>query len=99
MVNRFGAFWAAQTGTTRGIVLMILSTLGFSSMHVMIRHLSSTLDPIQIAFFRNFFGLVVFLPWFLRYGLAPLRTNQLKLHALRAGSTSAPCSPSSAHSP
>ncbi len=94
MASRFGAnryaasnliaFWAAQTGTTRGIVLMIVSTLGFSSMHVMIRHLAGSLDPIQIAFFRNFFGLVVFLPWFLRYGLAPLRTKQLKLHALRA---------------
>jgi drug/metabolite transporter (DMT)-like permease len=63
---------------------MLLSTLGFSTMHVLIRYLSGALDPIQIAFFRNFFGLVVFLPWFLRYGLAPLRTNQLKLHALRA---------------
>jgi len=85
MASRFSAFWKAQTGTTRGIVLMMLSTLGFSSMHVMIRYLSGALDPIQIAFFRNFFGLIVFLPWFLRYGLAPLRTNQLKLHALRAG--------------
>jgi drug/metabolite transporter (DMT)-like permease len=61
---------------------MVLSTLGFSTMHVLIRHLSDALPPIQIAFFRNFFGLVVFLPWFLRYGLAPLRTKQLKLHAL-----------------
>ncbi len=85
MVSRFSAFWRAQTGTTRGILLMMLSTLGFSGMHVMIRYLSGALDPIQIAFFRNFFGLIVFLPWFLRYGLAPLRTNQLKLHALRAG--------------
>ena len=85
MVNRLGAFWAVQTGTTRGIVLMMLSTLGFSGMHVMIRYLSGALDPIQIAFFRNFFGLIVFLPWFLRSGLTPLRTNQFKLHALRAG--------------
>ena len=85
MVSSFSTFWAAQTGVTRGIVLMILSTLGFASMHVMIRYLSGALDPIQIAFFRNFFGLIVFLPWFLRHGLAPLRTNQFKLHALRAG--------------
>ncbi len=85
MVSSLSAFWAAQTGVTRGIVLMILSTLGFASMHVMIRYLSGALDPIQIAFFRNFFGLIVFLPWFLRHGLAPLRTNQFKLHALRAG--------------
>jgi len=84
MVSSFAAFWAAQSGTTRGIVLMLLSTLGASGMHVMIRYLSGSLDPIEIAFFRNFFGLLVFLPWFLRYGLAPLRTNRLKLHALRA---------------
>ncbi len=85
MGNKFNAFWKAQTGITRGIILMLLSTLGFSTMHVLIRHLAASLDPIQIVFFRNFFGLVVFLPWFLRHGLAPLRTNQLKLHALRAG--------------
>ncbi len=85
MWSNLPTLWAAQTGTTRGIVLMMISTLGFSGMHVMIRYLSGVLDPIQIAFFRNFFGLVVFLPWFLRYGLAPLRTKQLKLHALRAG--------------
>ncbi len=84
MGNRFSAFWQAQTGVTRGIVMMLLSTVGFSVMHVMIRHLAGSLDPIQIAFFRNFFGLVVFLPWFLRYGFAPLRTKQWKLHGLRA---------------
>ena len=81
----FRAFWSAQTGVTRGIVLMMVSTVGFATMHVLIRYISGELHPIQIAFFRNFFGLVVFLPWFLRYGLAPLRTKQLKLHALRAG--------------
>ncbi len=85
MVSNFRVYWAAQSGATRGIVLMMLSTLGFSTMHVMIRYLSDALDPIEIAFFRNFFGVVVFLPWFLRYGLAPLRTKQFKLHALRAG--------------
>ena len=84
MGNKFNAFWSAQTGVTRGIVLMLLSTLGFSTMHVLIRHLTASLEPIQIVFFRNFFGLIVFLPWFLRHGLAPLRTNQLKLHGLRA---------------
>jgi drug/metabolite transporter (DMT)-like permease len=84
MGSRPRAFWAGLPGATRGIVLMLLSTLGFSLMHASIRHVSAELHPIQIAFFRNFFGLLVFLPWFLRLGLAPLRTHQLKLHALRA---------------
>ncbi len=84
MISRLSATWADLPGTTRGIVMMLLSTLGFSAMHAIILHLSADLHPIQIAFFRNFFGLVVFVPWFLRYGLAPLRTKNLKLHALRA---------------
>ncbi len=84
MISRLSATWAGLPGTTRGIVMMLLSTLGFSAMHAIIRHVSADLHPIQIAFFRNFFGLVVFVPWFLRYGLKPLRTRNLKLHALRA---------------
>ena len=84
MISRLSATWADLPGTTRGIVMMLLSTLGFSVMHAIIRHVSADLHPIQIAFFRNFFGLVVFVPWFLRYGFKPLRTRNLKLHALRA---------------
>ncbi|MEE9210713.1 MAG: EamA family transporter, partial [Kiloniellales bacterium] len=84
MLSRANAFWAGLPSPTRGIVMMLLSTLGFSIMHALIRHVSADLHPIQIAFFRNFFGLVVFLPWFLRFGFAPLRTRHLKLHAFRA---------------
>ena len=84
MLSRPSAFWAGLPSPTRGIVMMLLSTLGFSVMHAIIRHVSADLHPVQIAFFRNFFGLVVFLPWFLRFGFAPLRTRHLKLHALRA---------------
>ena len=84
MALRLSATWAELPGSTRGILLMLLSTLAFSAMHALIRQITADLHPIQIAFFRNFFGLVVFLPWFLRYGLAPLRTQNFKLHALRA---------------
>ena len=83
MLLRFSALWAGLPGSSRGIVLMLLSTLFFSAMHVLIRYLStiSDLHPFQIAFFRNFFGLVVFLPLFLRVGLAPLHTKRFPLHA------------------
>ena len=86
MLSRLSAHWAGLTASSRGIILMLLSTLFFSAMHVLIRQLSmvSDLHPFQIAFFRNFFGLVVFLPLFMRVGLAPLRTQRFPLHALRA---------------
>ena len=66
MALRLTDFWAGLPGTTRGIVLMLLSTLAFSCMHALIRHVSAALHPIEIALFRNLFGLVVVLPWFLR---------------------------------
>ncbi|MBT3359027.1 MAG: DMT family transporter [Rhodospirillales bacterium] len=65
--------------------LMVVSTLMFASMHAIVRHVSSEgLHPFEIAFFRNFFGLLVILPWIARQGLAPLRTKRLGSHALRA---------------
>lgn len=67
----------------RGILLMLLATVFFSSMHASIRHVSAGLHPFEIAFFRNVFGLLVVAPWFIRYGLTPLKTNNLRLHFLR----------------
>lgn len=84
MPARLSALWTALPGTTRGIVLMLVSTLLFSSMHAMIRLMSADLHPLEIAFFRNLFGVFVILPWFLRDGWAPLRTRRLGLHGLRA---------------
>jgi len=63
---------------------MFASTFLFASMHASIRHVSATIHPFEIAFFRSLFALVVVLPWFLRLGLEPLRTRRLGLHAARA---------------
>ena len=64
---------------------MLLSTICYSLLHALIRGMSNELHPFELAFFRNLFGLLVVLPWFIRYGLAPLRTSRLGLHAVRAG--------------
>ncbi len=71
-------------GTSLGILLMVASTIGFAGMHAAVRHLSADLHPFEIAFFRNFFGLVAIAPWFLRLGLRPLRTRRFGLHLTRA---------------
>ena len=70
--------------TARGAFWMVLSTLLFAAMHGMIKGLSSDLHPFQIAFLRNVFGLLVFMPWFWQRGLAVLHTQQLGLHCIRA---------------
>lgn len=63
---------------------MVFSTVFFSVMHATIRHVSAELHPFQIAFFRNFFGLLVFLPILMKLGVGILHTNRFSLHALRA---------------
>jgi drug/metabolite transporter (DMT)-like permease len=63
---------------------MFVSTFFFAAMHGSIRYMSATIHPFEIALFRNVFALVVVLPWFYRYGIAPLRTQRFGLHALRA---------------
>ena len=72
-------------GNPRGIGLMLLSTICYSLLHALIREMSNELHPFELAFFRNLFGLLVVLPWFIRYGLTPLRTARFGLLAVRAG--------------
>ena len=64
----------------RGVALMVISTLSFSAMHSAIKHVSAEMHPFEVAFFRNFFGLVALFPFFLRYGLTPLKTTRIGLH-------------------
>ena len=83
LVDRLRARYARVPPVTRGMLLITLSTLGFSGMHATIRHVSDELHPFEIAFFRNLFGFSALTPYFLRYGFGLLRTQRLGLHALR----------------
>jgi drug/metabolite transporter (DMT)-like permease len=74
----------APTSThTRAALLMLGSTLLFALMVVAIRLASATLHTFEIAFFRNFFGLVAALPLLLRHGPGLLRTTQLPRYLIR----------------
>ena len=73
-----------RRGAPRAVALMFLATIAFSVMHVLVRGISESLHPFQIAFFRNLFGLVVVVPWLFHYGFAILRTTRPGLHGLRA---------------
>ena len=83
MAEQQAAPSAIQNQTLRSMLLMFGATFLFAAMHGSIRHVTATLHPFEIAFFRNLFGLVFVLPWFLRYGLAPLRTQHFGLHLWR----------------
>ena len=62
---------------------MLASTIGFTSMHTMIRHVSFEMHPFEIVFFRSLFGTLVLVPAFLRHSLEPLRTQKFSLHVAR----------------
>ena len=75
---------AARADPVRGAMWMVGSCVFFALLTALIRYLSRTIDPLEIIFFRNLFGMVVMLPWLWRHGLGTLRTRRLWLYALRA---------------
>ena len=75
---------ATRSDPLGGALWMLASTVFFTAMTVMIRYLSGWIDPLEIVFFRNLFGLVVLLPWLMRHGMVSLGTRRLPLYSLRA---------------
>lgn len=71
----------------RGALWMVLSCACFASTLTIVKYASAGVHPFEIAFFRNGFSLLLMLPWFLRVGLAPLRTRRFGMHLLRTIST------------
>ena len=67
----------------RAALLMLGSTMFFGLMVVAIRLASASLHAFEVAFFRNFFGLVVALPLLLRHGPGFLRTTQFLRYLFR----------------
>ncbi|MEQ1512991.1 MAG: DMT family transporter [Lysobacteraceae bacterium] len=67
----------------RAAMLMLGSTVFFGLMAVAIRLASATLHTFEIAFFRNFFGLMAALPLLVRHGPDLLRTTQLPRYLFR----------------
>lgn len=75
--------WAQLPAAMRGIVFMCASTVAFALMHALVRYVTQDLPPVQVAFFRNLFGLIVLFPVLLRSRFQALRTTRIGLHALR----------------
>ncbi len=74
----------AVPAPVQGALYMTAASLGFSVMNIAIRSAAEELDPLQIAFFRNFFALLFMLPWLWQVGAGGLRTAHLGLHLWRA---------------
>jgi drug/metabolite transporter (DMT)-like permease len=62
---------------------MLLSAALFAGMALTIRLASHHVHAFEIAFFRNFFGLVFALPLLHRHGLVLLKTSRLPMYFMR----------------
>jgi drug/metabolite transporter (DMT)-like permease len=69
-----------------GALLMAAAAACYAILHGSVRYISSEIHPFEITFFRNLFGFIVLLPWFVMHGLKPLRTRRIGLHLVRATS-------------
>jgi drug/metabolite transporter (DMT)-like permease len=69
---------------SRGCLLMVVATLLFAGMHAASRHATQHLSGVEVAFFRNLFGLVVIVPLLVRFGPRLFHTEKFSLHMLRA---------------
>jgi drug/metabolite transporter (DMT)-like permease len=67
----------------RAALLMLGSACFFAMMALVIRLASATLHTFEIAFFRNFFGVVAAAPLLLRHGPSLLRTDQFPRYIIR----------------
>jgi drug/metabolite transporter (DMT)-like permease len=67
----------------RAALLMLGSAFFFGMMAVTIRLASASLHTFEIAFFRNFFGLVAALPLLFHHGPSILRTDQFPRYIVR----------------
>jgi drug/metabolite transporter (DMT)-like permease len=75
---------AATPGTIRGMGWMLISAFTVAIFNGIVRHLSADVHPFEIAFVHSAFGVLYLTPVYFRSGLAPLKTQRLPMHALRA---------------
>ena len=62
---------------------MMLAAALLTSMATIVRFLSEELNPFQIAFCRNVFGLILLAPILIQFGLSHLKTKKIGYMALR----------------
>lgn len=74
---------AARSQPLRAALLMLGGTVFFALMTVAIKLASASLHTFEIAFFRNFFGLIAALPLLLHHGPELLKTTQFPRYLFR----------------
>ncbi|THB71009.1 MAG: DMT family transporter [Gammaproteobacteria bacterium] len=67
-----------------GAIYLIIAFFLFSSMSAMLKLAASELNTPMIVFLRNFFALIVLLPWLLYTKKCSLKTDRFGMHLIRS---------------
>ena len=82
-VDRAVIAWVSLAPQIRTSILMFSATGTLAGMHTVIRYLSESIHPFEIAFFRSFFGMLVLSPFIFKNGKNAFRTEQPLLNLIR----------------
>lgn len=74
-----------MSNSVKAILLVVGASASAATMHNLIRYMTfeEGLHAFEVAFFRSFLGLIIFVPVFARQGFGLLRTNMLAWHVGR----------------
>ncbi len=67
-----------------GVLFILISEFMFVSMSAVVKVTSVHVPSEAIVFFRNFFAILILLPWMLHRGVNVLSWQQIRLHFLRS---------------
>jgi len=68
----------------KGALLLLLAEACFAGIGAIVKFTSATASEVQVVFFRNFFALLLMLPFLYKHGFALLKTTRWYLHVSRA---------------
>ncbi|MDP5191085.1 DMT family transporter [Rheinheimera baltica] len=68
----------------QGALLLLLAEACFAGIGAIVKFTSSTASEVQVVFFRNFFALLLMLPFLYQHGFSLLKTKRWYLHLSRA---------------
>ncbi len=74
----------AQKNLLWAALLLLFAEACFAGIGALVKFTSADANQTQVVFFRNFFALLVMLPWIMLQGVAILKTKRWYLHLSRA---------------
>lgn len=83
MIKRAQHHFLSLDKNIQGILHMITACFWFALMATMIRHVSQTMPPFEMVFFRNLFSVIIALPWAYKIGFKNIKTTRWSLYIYR----------------